>query len=356
MLYGCRLCMQRTASLVLVRGLIWLTAGSLSLIGCVTDANRLPQLYLPSDPGDAGADRPPPSSDSGSDVPPDASVSTAMDAGTDGLEGATESEVVDAGSAGGDGGQRDAATGGEDAGGRPAAPDSGLSPVVECPGVLNGRYEWEQLDWSGVTVESIPASQKIFDAQHPSCDLVPEACQVAESDSRLEVVVHTYLDSTIWLTPAQLETYLELVNRYFAQAGIRFEFDFRLDEEPPALTDNVDQLTLIFGSATLSPGGNNTDAFGNLPSGKAVVNDSLMGRDHINANPYFVPGKTIGFVLGLVLGSAIVPGPPALLMAQGTGLSNGLELLPEQAVIMRSLAMARFGATVDPPNFCPGIH
>lgn len=315
---------------------------------CATDADRLvafevsSEVNMPASSRDAGGT-------TQSSLPPDAS-------GT-----GTQVEVDDAADSPDAGGPRvrveveDAAAGPSDAGFVDASTPTDVEGLPACPtSALTGRYEWEPLDWSGLSVSELSGEFKIFDADHPSCETALEVCQLAESDRFLQVPVQVYLDSDIWSTRAQLENYLELVNRYFMQAALRFEFDFDSGLEVPTLEENIDQVSLIFARAMTSPAGSDTArAFGNMLLGKAVVNDSTMTRTQNSDNPYFLPGKTIGFVLGLVLGASIVDGPDQLLMAQGYGEANGLDLLPEQALIVRSIALDRFGATPDPPNLCP---
>lgn len=322
------------------------------LFGCHSDASRLPELPSIADTA------------AGSEDAGERDSGAPYSGERDGRGGADGRDASPPGDAGFRPGTAEAAPGlpptttwdsgsGQPEVTLPLLDAGGFPPPRECPpGVLAGRYEWEPVDWSSLSPADAPDDLKVFPDLHPSCEFSPAACEVAAGDLLMGVTVRVYLDSTIWTAPEQLTTYLELVNRYFAQAALRFDFDFRPLDEMPELHEDIDQLTLILARALPSPSGEPTEAYGHLPSGKAVVNDTVMLRPHSNENPYFVPGKTIGTMLGLVLGASFVEGPEELLMAKGTGPSNGLEILPAQALIMRVSAFARFGGSVEAPHVC----
>lgn len=221
-----------------------------------------------------------------------------------------------------------------------------------CSKVLPDEYQWQALDWSHLRFAEVSRALKIFPEQQPICEANAAMCADAESSKNIAVDVDVFFkDSAIWTRPAQLLPYMTLVNRYYQQARISFNFRFRPSSELPAWTENRNQLTVIFASATPAPAGKVTDAFGNLPAGKAVFNDVLMNRPDRHANPYFLMGKPLGHELGHVLGLAHTQ-DKALLMTQGTAPQNALDILPEQALIMRLMALQRFGGKLDVMMAC----
>ena len=201
---------------------------------------------------------------------------------------------------------------------------------------------WEPHDLSRVDAYAIPSSAKIFAGQHPSYRMIPETVARATSNRTIRVPIDVYLiDSAIWTEPAQLLPYFALTRDYFGQARIDLRFTFR-EGPAPAWEEAPDQLHLYFTEAMMNPRGAIPDGFGNLPAGKAVLNDQLMNRPHVNRNPLFLPGKTIGHEIGHVLGLPHV-NPRRFLMAQGTAAQNRLDLTAEESVIMRIMALHRFG-------------
>ncbi|MBI3731525.1 MAG: hypothetical protein HY254_24770 [Burkholderiales bacterium] len=221
-----------------------------------------------------------------------------------------------------------------------------------CSKLLPAEYQWQALDWSHLRAAELPRAFKISPDQQPVCEMNAAICSEAESKKIIAVSVDVFFkDSAIWNKPEQLLPYIELVNRYYQQARITFNFRFRPTNELPAWTENRNQLTVIFASAMPAPTGKVADAFGNLPAGKAVFNDVLMKRQDRHANPYFLVGKPLGHELGHVLGLAHTQ-DKVLLMTQGTSPQNALEILPEQALIMRVMALQRFGGKLDPLIAC----
>lgn len=221
-----------------------------------------------------------------------------------------------------------------------------------CSKLLSDEYKWQALDWSHLRATDLPRELKIFPDQQPACEANVAICREAESKKVIAVNVDVFFkDSAIWNGPEQLQPYIALVNRYYQQAHIVFNFNFLPVSELPAWTENRNQLTVIFASAMPAPAGKVADAFGNLPAGKAVFNDVLMKRQDRHANPYFLMGKPLGHELGHVLGLAHTQ-DKALLMTQGTSPQNALEILPEQALIMRIMALQRFGGKLDPVIAC----
>ncbi|PXX35358.1 hypothetical protein DFR42_12046 [Undibacterium pigrum] len=222
----------------------------------------------------------------------------------------------------------------------------------KCRKLLPDEYQWQARDWSHLQVTDLPRALKIFPEQQPDCALHAAICADAESKKTIVVDVDVFFkDSAIWNRPEQLPAYMALVNRYYQQASISFNFKFRPANELPAWTGNRHQLTVIFASAMPNPAGKIADAFGNLPAGKAVFNDVLMNRQDKHANPYFMMGKPLGHELGHVLGLAHTQ-DKALLMTQGTSPQNALDILPEQALIMRVMALQRFGGKFDTVPAC----
>ena len=210
------------------------------------------------------------------------------------------------------------------------------------PNDLPYMTSWEPLDLSEVDAYRIPRSAKIFARLHPDYDTIPNTVTIAVSNVMIRVPISVYLiDSTIWTESSQLLPYFELVNDYFHQARIQLVFTFR-QGQAPLWEANIDQLHIYFTNAMMNPSGAIPDGFGNLPAGKAVLNDRLMNRSHVHANPLFLPGKPIGHEIGHVLGLPHVT-PRTFLMAQGTSVSNQLDLTPDEAVIMRIMALHRFG-------------
>ncbi|MFZ6731515.1 hypothetical protein ACO0LG_06315 [Undibacterium sp. Ji42W] len=224
--------------------------------------------------------------------------------------------------------------------------------LPDCSTILPSKYQWQALDWSHLHAADLPRAFKIFPDQQPVCAMNAAMCREAESKRSIEVDVAVFFkDSAIWSKPEQLQSYMALVNRYYQQARITFNFKFRPVNELPAWTENRNQLTIIFATAMPSPAGKVADAFGNLPAGKAVFNDVLMQRQDRHANPYFLMGKPLGHELGHILGLAHTQ-DKALLMTQGTSPQNALDILPEQALIMRVMALQRFGGKLDPVIAC----
>ncbi|MAD61929.1 MAG: hypothetical protein CMH49_10535 [Myxococcales bacterium] len=204
---------------------------------------------------------------------------------------------------------------------------------------------WSPHDLSGVDAYAIPNAAKIFAARHPAYRTIPDIVMAATSNTLIQVPVDIYLiDSVIWVEPEQLNPYLILVNQYFNQASIQFIFSFK-EGEAPAWNDLINQFHLYFARAMTNPNGAIPDGFGNLPAGKAVINDQIMNRAHVHENPLFLPGKPIGHELGHVLGLPHVPARN-FLMAQGTSARNQLDLSPEEAVVMRIMALHRFGGVL----------
>ena len=221
-----------------------------------------------------------------------------------------------------------------------------------CNKLLPAEYQWQALDWSHLRAENLPRALKIFPDQQPVCTANAAICTEAESKKTIGINVDVFFkDSAIWNKPEQLAPYIELVNRYYQQARIGFNFRFRPVSEMPAWNESINQLTVIFASAMPAPAGKIADAFGNLPAGKVVFNDVLMNRQDKHANPYFLIGKPLGHELGHVLGLAHTQ-DKALLMTQGTSPQNALDILPEQALIMRVMALQRFGGKLDPIITC----
>jgi hypothetical protein len=221
-----------------------------------------------------------------------------------------------------------------------------------CRKLIPDEYQWQALDWSHLWAADLPRELKIFPEQQPDCAVHAGICADAKSKKTIVVDVDVFFkDSAIWNKPEQLRAYMALVNRYYQQARIGFNFKFRPASELPAWTENRNQLTVIFASAMPAPAGKVADAFGNLPAGKAVFNDVLMKRQERHANPYFIMGKPLGHELGHVLGLAHTQ-DKALLMTQGTSSQNALDILPEQALIMRVMALQRFGGKLDSVIAC----
>ncbi len=221
-----------------------------------------------------------------------------------------------------------------------------------CSKLLPDEYQWQALDWSHLRTADLPRELKIFPDQQAACAMNTAICSEAESKKIIAVDVDVFFkDSAIWSKPEQLQPNMELVNRYYQQARITFNFRFRPIDELPAWTENRNQLSIIFAAAMPAPAGKVADAFGNLPAGKAVFNDVLMNRPSRHANPYFLMGKPLGHELGHVLGLAHTQ-DKALLMTQGTSPQNALDILPEQALIMRIMALQRFGGRLDPVIAC----
>ena len=278
-------------------------------------------------PGDTGA-APPSPVDAGADR--DAPVPTPADAG----ERPQPPRDAGAGPLDGGGVRRDAAV--EPPVDRaPPRPDAAPPPPP---------YDdvWEPHDLSRVDAYAIPSSAKIFAGQHPNYRMIPETVARATSNRTIRVPIDVYLiDSAIWTEPAQLLPYFALTRDYFGQARIDLRFTFR-EGPAPAWEEAPDQLHLYFTAAMMNPRGAIPDGFGNLPAGKAVLNDQLMDRAHVHRNPLFRPGKTIGHEIGHVLGLPHV-NPRNFLMAQGTAARNELDLTAEESVIMRIMALHRFG-------------
>ena len=204
---------------------------------------------------------------------------------------------------------------------------------------------WAPHDLSRVDAYSIPSSAKIFAGQHPAYRMIPEIIALATSNRTIRVSIDVYLiDSRIWTEPEQLMPYFALVSDYFTQARIQLSFTFQ-EGRAPAWEAARDQLHLYFAYRMMNPRGAIPDGFGNLPAGKAVLNDQLMDRPHVHMNPLFLPGKTIGHEIGHVLGLPHV-NPRNFLMAQGTSARNQLDLTAEESVIMRVMALHRFGGEV----------
>lgn len=249
-----------------------------------------------------------------------------------------------------------------DAGGASEAADASGVPVdfeppitfgVECDAEIGAEYSWSPLDWSGLSIDTVPTGQKIFPAEHPNCNQHQDACASAHGADLIGIPVDVYLlDSSVWTAQEQLYPFLKLANKYFQQASIQLEFEFMPDADYPGLEGNVDRLTLVFGSRVAGPAGRIPDAFGSLPTGKAVLNDSLMSRPMLHHSALFNPGKPIGHQIGHVLGASDQERPD-LLMAPGTGPDNGLTLLPTQALVLRVLGLARFGGIENPSPRCP---
>ena len=230
-----------------------------------------------------------------------------------------------------------------------------VEPVrgVECEANLSSELAWKKLNWAGLSQTRVPTALKIFAASHPDCDDYQAECESARSAQMMHIPVDVYLlDSERWTQPEQVYVFLKLVNEYYIQASIQFDFEFRQDTDYPGLEEDINQLTLVFGRAIRSPANAVPDGFGNLPRGKAVLNDSLLERPRRHMNELFNPGKPIGHELGHVLGLSHNT-DRALLMSQGTSADNDFDLLPEQALIMRTLGMVRFGAKLDPARRCP---
>ncbi|MFZ6769409.1 hypothetical protein ACO0LM_20350 [Undibacterium sp. Di26W] len=233
-----------------------------------------------------------------------------------------------------------------------AAANADSTSPPECSHLLPPEYQWQPQDWSTLHAASLPRELRIFANQQPGCEANATLCAAAESNTLIGVNVDVYFkDSAIWTKPEQLLPYMELVNRYYQQARIVFHFRFRPATEIPAWTDHINQLSVIFSAAMPNPAGTVADAFGNLPAGKAVFNDVLMNRPDRHVNRYFAMGKPLGHELGHVLGLAHTQ-DRALLMTQGTAPQNALVITPEQALIMRMMALQRFGGVLDPISVC----
>lgn len=204
---------------------------------------------------------------------------------------------------------------------------------------------WPALDLTGVNALSIPSSAKIFSNEHPDYTTIPDIIETATSNTSITLNIKVYLiDSAIWTNEDQLKPFFDLVNEYYNQARIYLDFEFE-SGEPPAFEEDIDQFHLFFAAAMQSPRGNTPDGFGNLPAGKAVLNDQLLDRVVDHVEPLFNPGKPIGHEIGHVIGLPHVPSSN-FLMAQGTRSDNQLDITEQEAVIMRIMALYRFGAVV----------
>ena len=205
---------------------------------------------------------------------------------------------------------------------------------------------WQPLELSRVNAYAIPNSAKIFAEQHPDYSTIPELITQATSNILIRIEINIYLiDSSLWTDPDQLSAYLALVKDYFIQARIQLRFTFK-EGPAPAWTEEINQVHLYFTHAMRNPRGALPQGFGNLPAGKAVINDHLMDRPQLHDNPLFLPGKPIGHEIGHVLGLPHVS-DRRYLMAQGTSAENQLQITAEEAVIMRVMALFRFGATIQ---------
>ena len=82
-----------------------------------------------------------------------------------------------------------------------------------------------------------------------------------------------------------------------------------------------------------------------IKSIRIFTKSHTMDRSHVHMNPLFLPGKPIRHEIGHVLGLPHV-NVRRFLMAQGTSARNQLELSPEESVIMRIMALYRFGGEI----------
>tara|TARA_B100001093_G_C26510195_1_gene877172 strand:- start:81 stop:698 length:618 start_codon:yes stop_codon:yes gene_type:complete len=190
-------------------------------------------------------------------------------------------------------------------------------------------------------------SWRVFDNKHPKCSRNRRDCNTALSTDWIDLKVNVYIQgSDIWTDYKRLANYFILTRNYYRQAKINLKFKCYT---PPSNREHSgrdrDRLSIIFGKGIPTPDGKVADGWGNLPRGLAVINDQIMDRPKSHANPYFLPGKPIGHEIGHVLGLAHAKSIKNL-MAQGTASSNQLDLKPIQAVIMRIMAINRFGAVV----------
>lgn len=204
---------------------------------------------------------------------------------------------------------------------------------------------WAAHDLTSVDVFSIPSTAKIFSNQHPNYASIPDVVETAISNTTITLNVKVYLvDSAIWTNENQLQPYFDLINEYYNQARIYLDFEYG-SGEPPEWDEDINQLHLLFAEAMQNPAGNIPDGFGNLPAGKAVLNDQLMDRVVNHVEPLFNPGKPIGHEIAHVIG---LPHVDSLnfLMAQGTTSNNQLDISKQEAVVMRIMALYRFGAVV----------
>jgi len=221
-------------------------------------------------------------------------------------------------------------------------------PRYAAPDVAN---VWRELEWSGLSAAELDNMKnnvwRVFQEQHPKCSKKKELCRTALSKKWLDLTVHVYLQgSERWTAYTQLANYFILTRNYYRQARINLKFKC---STPPqrvhtkARNENI--IAFKFGKSILNPNGDLKDGFGNLPLGLAALNDRIMNRTGDHKNPYFLPGKPIGHEIGHVLGLSHVD-ELRNLMSQGTSPRNQLVIEPVQAVIMRTLALSRFGAKV----------
>jgi hypothetical protein len=212
--------------------------------------------------------------------------------------------------------------------------------------------DWRELDWGDLSAAQMDSSEsnvwRIFRQAHPKCSREKKLCQTALSTKWLELTVNVYLQGTKrWTAYKQLANYFVLTRNYYRQARINLKFQC---SNPPnrihVQAPSKDRIAFKFAKMILNPDGKRLDGFGNLPLGLAVLNDQIMDRRDKHKNPYFLPGKPIGHELGHVLGLAHVDERKNL-MSQGTNPNNQLVLESMQAVIMRSVALSRFGAKVS---------
>lgn len=213
-------------------------------------------------------------------------------------------------------------------------------------------------DCSAVNTANITNDLKAFPDWHPNYDHFPVTLNNAKKTLAYKMVipVEVRIDTRYWSESA-VKNHLTYVNRYYRAANIYFQysysttFDFTssriLSRYFPNGTSG--KIHLIFSDNITAPSGAQSDAWGSLPLGTAVINKQIMTRSWSNDLPYFNPVKPIGHQLGRVLGLADYGSYGSeFLMSLGTEKTNGLTLLLRQMVIQRFMATYRFNGSFIP--------